>query len=150
MATTTIIGILAMVVLPTAKTAHRRAQEIELRRALREIRDAIDEHRHRCINLPSGANVRPMDGVVITCQGDGYPQELRTLVEGADRAESVEAKKVRFLRSIPVDPLTSEAEWGLRCLDKSEATDQCRTGIWDVFSKSEMTALDGKTKYKDF
>ncbi len=98
-----VLGILAGITLPSVKYTRKRMKETELRAALREMRSAIDEYK------------RYSDAGLITVElgTDGYPPELETLVEGVDVVGQID-KKIRFLRRIPIDPMTGEAEWGLR------------------------------------
>ena len=77
---------------------------------------------------------------------EGYPPDLETLVNGVD----VQGKKVRFLRRVPVDPMTGKTEWGMRSMnDDPKSTSWGGQNVFDVFTKSDGTALDG-TKYSDW
>lgn len=131
-----ILGILAGAAVPIAKLKVRREKERELRHDLWEMRDAIDRYKDAADR-----------GAFQTKVGsDGYPPDLDTLVNGVD----VQGKKVRFLRRIPVDPMTGKAEWGTRST-QDDPTSQSSSGdnVFDVFSKSDRTAMDG-TKYSDW
>jgi len=154
--TLTILAILAAAIMPIAKTAVKREKEIELRRNLRLVREAIDAYK------------KLADEKLIEVEDDseGYPPDLETLVKGvevkADQAQSQpqigrppaksssEKKIVKFLRRIPRDPMTGTTEWGLRSYqDEPDEDDWGGENVFDVFTKSPGTALDG-TKYKDW
>ena len=125
--------ILAGVVLPTARVTDRRVKEAELRSALREMRYAIDEYKRY-----SDAGLIPVD-----LGADGYPKELDVLVKGVELVGQVD-KKARFLRRIPIDPMTGEQEWGLRSFtDEPDSTMTDGTDVFDVYSLSTGTGLDG-------
>ncbi len=128
--------ILALAVLPMARITVRREKERELRRDLWEMRDAIDRYKDAADR-----------GMFQTKLGtEGYPPDLDTLVKGVD----VGGKKVRFLRRIPVDPMTGKDEWGLRSMtDDPDSDSWGGQNVFDVYTKSEGTAIDG-TKYKDW
>jgi general secretion pathway protein G len=132
----TILGILVGVALPVARVGMKREKERELRRALWEMRDAIDRYK----------DAADRGAFQIKLGSEGYPPDLETLVEGVD----VQGKKVRFLRRIPKDPMTGGTDWNLRSLqDDPKSTSWGGQNVFDVSSKSEGTALDG-TKYKDW
>jgi len=131
--TITILGILASAAAPITIMLVKRDRERELRRDLWEMRDAIDRYKDLA---DSGA-------VQIKVDSYGYPPDLQTLVDGIDIRE----KKVRFLRRIPVDPMTGKAEWGFRSMqDDPDSDSYGGQSVFDVYSKSQGTALDG-TKY---
>jgi general secretion pathway protein G len=128
-----LLVILAGVVLPVARNSVRRGKEIELRLDLRQMRNAIDEYKRY-----SDAQLIPIE-----LGSDGYPTELETLVEGVEVIGQLD-KKVRFLRRIPVDPMTGEDEWGLRSFqDEPDATSWGGEDVYDVFSLSEGVGLNG-------
>jgi len=128
-----LLVILAGVALPVARNSVRRGKEIELRAHLRQMRNAIDEHKRY-----SDAQLIPVE-----LGSDGYPTELEVLVEGVEVVGQID-RKVRFLRRIPVDPMTGEAEWGLRSFqDEPDATSWGGEDVYDVFSLSEGVGLDG-------
>jgi len=132
----TIMAILALAVLPMARLTVRREKERELRRDLWMMRDAIDRYKD--------AADRGM--FQIKLGSEGYPPDLDTLVKGVD----VGGKKVRFLRHIPVDPMTGKNEWGMRSMNDDPDSDSWSgDNVFDVYTKSEGTAIDG-TKYKDW
>jgi general secretion pathway protein G len=138
-----IIAILASAVLPLAKVTIQRNREIELRRNLREMRTAIDKFKDAADqgtiqvgNLPSGS--------------DHYPPTLEMLVEGVEAANSESGTKMRFLRRIPVDPMTRSAEWGMRSSrDGPDSKTWGGQNVFDVYSKYDGKALDG-TSYSDW
>jgi general secretion pathway protein G len=132
----TILAILTLMALPLARITIQREREKQLRQALWEMRDAIDRYKDAA---DRGAFQTKVDSF-------GYPPDLDTLVKGVD----VQGKKIRFLRSIPVDPMTKSKEWGLRSMqDDPESDSWGGQNVFDVYTKSEGTALDG-SKYKDW
>jgi general secretion pathway protein G len=140
---TTIILILASAVQPLAKVTVQRQKEVELRRVLREMRDAIDK-----FNDAALAGMIPTSE--LKAESEGYPPNLEILVDGVAVANDASGRKLKFLRRIPIDPMTGEAEWGLRSYqDKPDTTTWGGQNVFDVRSRSEGTALDG-TKYKDW
>lgn len=132
----TIMSILAGAAVPIVRVRVRRDKERELRRDLWEMRDAIDRYKDAADR-----------GAFQTKVGtDGYPPDLETLVNGVD----VQGKKVRFLRRIPVDPMTGKTEWGLRSnQDEPDSTSWGGQNVFDVYSQSQGSAIDG-TKYADW
>ena len=134
-----VLAILAAVTLPIAKFASKRSKELDLRQHLREMRLAIDEYKRY-----SDAGLIPVD-----LNTDGYPKKLEILVDGVDIVGQIN-KKVKFLRRIPVDPMTHGTEWGLRSYqDKPDSTRWGGQNVFDVYTTFAGTALDG-TKYKDW
>ncbi len=137
-ATATIMMILASAILPMGRVAVRRQREIELRRELRVMRRAIDQYK---LAVDQGQ----IGGTDVKLGSEGYPEELETLVKGVKRVGTVD-RKLKFLRRIPVDPMTGTAEWGLRCYqDDPDSTSWCGDNVWDVYSKSTAKGLDGTT-----
>jgi general secretion pathway protein G len=134
--TVTILAILASAAVPLAKFKIKREKERELRRDLWEMRDAIDHYKDAA---DKGAFQTKLDS-------QNYPPDLQTLVDGVE----IQTKKVRFLRRIPVDPMTGKAEWGLRSM-KDDPTSDSYSGdsVFDVYSKSLGTGMDG-TKYSSW
>ncbi len=129
-----ILMILTGAAIPLVRVTVMREKERELRRDLWELRDGIDRYK----------DVADQGKMQIKAGSDGYPPDLETLVKGVD----ISGKKIRFLRRIPVDPMTGQAEWGLRSeQDDPESESYGGQGVFDVYSKSEGTAMDG-TKYK--
>ena len=140
---TMILMILASAAMPLAKVTAQRQREAELRRSLREIRTAIDKFKDSVDQ-----------GLIATTElqpgSEGYPPDLETLVEGVPAANDASGRKLKFLRRIPPDPMTGDTEWGMRSYqDKPDATSWGGQNVFDVYTTSEGTALDG-TKYKDW
>ena len=133
---TTILLILTGMALPLARLSIKREKEHELRYDLWQMRDAIDRYKDAADRNAMQTKVDSM----------GYPPDLETLVNGVNMG----GKKVRFLRKIPVDPMTGNSDWGLRSLQDEPASDSWGgQNVFDVYTKSEGTALDG-TKYKEW
>jgi general secretion pathway protein G len=134
--TVTILSILAGAAVPIARFQVKRANERYLRYALWQMRDAIDKYK----------DAADKGAFQIKLDSQGYPPDLDTLVTGVD----VQGKKVKFLRHIPVDPMTGKAEWGLRSMQDDPTSDSYGgQSVFDVYSKSTGTAMDG-TKYSDW
>jgi len=134
--TVAILAILAAGVAPVARFKVKRDKERELRYDLWTMRDAIDKYKDAA---DKGAFQTKVDS-------QNYPPDLETLVTGVD----VQGKKVRFLRHIPVDPMTGKADWGLRSMqDDPDSDSYGGQSVFDVHSKSLGTALDG-TKYSEW
>ena len=132
-----ILSILTMMALPLARVTVQREREKELRRALWDMRDAIDRYK-------DAADLNMFQTKV---DAQHYPPTLEELVKGV---EAQGGKKIRFLRSIPVDPMTKSKEWGMRSMQDDPDSDSWGgQSVFDVYTKSEGTALDG-TKYKDW
>jgi len=128
-----VLAILAAVTLPIAKFASKRSKELDLRQHLREMRFAIDEYKRY-----SDAGLIPVD-----LNTEGYPKKLEILVDGVDVVGQIN-KKVKFLRRIPVDPMTGKDEWGLRSYqDKPDETSWGGENVYDVYSLSEGVGLNG-------
>lgn len=129
----TILSILAMAAIPAVKFQVKRTKERELRADLWEMRKAIDAYK----------DVADLGGIQTKADSNNYPPDLQTLVDGVD----VKDKRMRFLRSIPIDPMTGDADWGLRSnQDEPDSDSFGGQNVYDVYSKSDGTALDG-TKY---
>ena len=140
---TTIILILASAIMPLSKVAVQREREAELRRYLREMRTAIDKYKDAVDNGLIGS-------IDVKAGSEGYPPDLETLVEGVSVANDASGRKLKFLRKVPIDPMTSSTEWGLRSYqDRPDATSWGGQNVFDVYTKSTGTALDG-TKYRDW
>ncbi len=143
--TLTILAILAAAVLPLAKTAVKREKEIELRRNLRAIREAIDEYKR----------LADEKKIEVEEETEGYPPDLETLVTGVEakfesKDEESKTKIIKFLRRIPKDPMTNSYDWGLRSYqDEPDSEYWGGENVYDVYTKSRGKALDG-TKYKDW
>jgi general secretion pathway protein G len=133
----TILAILTLMTLPLVQITIKRDKEKELRQALWEMRDAIDRYKDAAEMGKFQTKVDSMN----------YPPDLDTLVKGV---EAQGGKKIRFLRSIPTDPLTNSKDWGLRSMQDDPDSDSWGgQNVFDVYTKSERTGLDG-TKYKDW
>jgi general secretion pathway protein G len=134
--TVAILSVLASAAIPVARFQVKRQNERFLRYDLWMMRDAIDHYK----------DAADKNAFQIKLDSQGYPPDLETLVNGVD----VQGKKVRFLRRIPVDPMTGKAEWGLRSMQDDPKSDSYGgQSVFDVYSKSSGTALDG-TKYSDW
>ncbi|HSN57741.1 MAG TPA: type II secretion system protein [Candidatus Sulfomarinibacteraceae bacterium] len=133
-----LIALLSTIVLPVAKFTVKRSKEADLRLALRQMRTAIDEHKR----------LSDQGMIPVKLGGEGYPESLEVLVEGVDLVG--QERKQRCLRRIPIDPMTGEAEWGLRSYqDEPDSTSFGGQNVYDVYSLSDGTGLDG-TEYKDW
>jgi general secretion pathway protein G len=133
----TILSILTLMALPLARVTIQREREKQLHKALWDMRDAIDRYK----------DAADRNAFQIKVDSGGYPPDLETLVKGV---EAQGGKKLRFLRSLPVDPMTKSTEWGMRSMQDDPDSDSFGgQSVFDVYSKSEGTALDG-TKYKDW
>ncbi len=133
----TILSILSLMALPLARVTIQREKEKQLRQALWEMRDAIDRYKDAA---DRGAFQSKVDSF-------GYPPDLDSLVKGV---EIQGGKKIRFLRSIPTDPMTNSKEWGMRSMQDDPDSDSWGgQAVFDVYTKSQGEGLDG-TKYKDW
>ena len=140
---TTIILILASAVQPLGEVPITRQKEAELRRVLREMRTAIDKFK-------DAADAQMIPPTELKVGAEGYPPTLETLVEGVSVANDATGRKLKFLRRVPIDPMTGSDEWGMRAYqDKPDSTRWGGQNVYDVYSKSGGTALDG-TKYRDW
>jgi general secretion pathway protein G len=153
--TMAILALLASAIMPIAKTAIKREKEIELRRTLRVIREALDAYK----------KLADEKKIEVEEDSEGYPPDLETLVKGVElkggkeepgsqkqpaESGSSEPQIVKFLRRIPRDPMTDSIDWGLRSYqDEPDADVWGGENVYDVYTKSNGTALDG-TKYKDW
>lgn len=138
-----IIIILASAVMPLAKVTATRQREGELRRALRELRIAIDRYK-------DAADLGQISSLELKAGAEGYPPDLTTLVEGVPAANDSTGRRLKFLRRIPIDPLTHTAEWGLRSYqDAPDATRWGGQNVFDVYTTDTRTGLDG-TRYRDW
>ena len=134
-----ILVILSTAALPVARFSIIHRKEMELRRDLREMKDAIDRYK----------DLADRNLIRVELGSEGYPPDLETLVKGVQLGASSD-RKIRFLRRIPIDPITGHAEWGLRAVqDDSDSTSWGGKNVFDVYSKSQATASDG-TRYADW
>jgi len=133
---TAILVILTTMALPLARVSIKREKERELRYDLWQMRDAIDRYK----------DAADRGGFQTKVGSENWPPDLETLVKGVD----VGGKKLRFLRQIPVDPMTGTTEWGLRSTQDDPDSDSWGgQNVFDVYTKSQGEGLDG-TKYKDW
>jgi general secretion pathway protein G len=139
----TILIILASAVMPLAKVNSQRQKEAELRRALREMRTAIDRFKDSAdAGMISAFDLKP--------GSENYPADLDTLVEGVGVVNDASGRKLKFLRRIPMDPLTGSTEWGLRSYqDRPDSRSWGGQNVYDVYTRADGTALDG-SKYRDW
>jgi general secretion pathway protein G len=154
--TFTILAILAAVAIPLAKTAVKREKEIELRRNVRTIRDAIDAYK----------KLADENRIEFEDKTEGYPPDLETLVEGVEvsggaqaggtqrgrsqRTRNEDTKIIKFLRRIPKDPMTNTYDWGLKSYqDDPDSENWGGENVYDIYTKSLGIGLDG-TKYKEW
>lgn len=134
--TVAILAILASAAVPVARFEVKRQKERVLRYDLWQLRAAIDAYK----------DAADRHAFMTKLDSYNYPPDLQTLVDGVD----VQGKKVKFLRRIPVDPMTGSDEWGKRSMQDDPKSDSWGgQNVFDVFSKSDGTALDG-TKYSDW
>ncbi len=134
-----ILLVLSSMALPIFRYTVVRQKESDLRYDLRTMRDSIDRYK----DLADQHKFRTEVG------SENYPPDLDTLVKGVQLGAG-DDKRLRFLRKIPVDPMTGQADWGLRCVsDDPDSTSWCGNNVFDVYTKSGGTALDG-TKYSDW
>jgi general secretion pathway protein G len=140
---TTILLILASAAMPLTRVTIQRTKEAELRRTLRDMRTAIDKFK-------DAVDTGLISNLDVKAGSEGYPPDLETLVEGVTVANDASGRKLKFLRRIPIDPLTGEAEWGLRAYqDRPDSTSWGGQNVFDVYSLAEGIGLDG-TKYRDW
>lgn len=134
-----ILVVMASATFPVVKFGNKRIKEGELRHDLRSMRLAIDEYKRY-----SDAGLIPID-----LGAEGYPKDLEVLVEGVELVGQVD-KKARFLRRIPIDPMTGEAEWGMRSFQDDPDSDSWGgENVFDVYSLSEGVGLNG-TPYREW
>ena len=134
-----ILLLLTSVALPVARVQVQRARESELRRALRQLREAIDRYKDFA------------DRQMIPSKPDtfGYPPDLQTLVDGVPLKGSSNTK-YKFLRKVPIDPMTGKADWGMRAMqDDPDSRSWGGQDVFDIYSQSQGTALDG-ARYADW
>lgn len=135
----TILLVLTTVALPIARVQVQRQREVELRRALREIRQAIDRYK----------DFADRGMIPTTADSFGYPPDLETLVKGVPLKGTATAR-YKFLRKIPIDSTTGNADWGLRAMqDDPDSRSWGGSNVFDVYSKSQGTARD-ETRYADW
>lgn len=134
-----ILMILASAALPVARVSLKRKKEADLRYALREMRTAIDRYK----------DAADKNLLQVTVGTEGYPPDMDTLVKGVQLAGAPD-RHVRFLRKIPVDPMTGTPDWGMRSVqDDADSSSWGGQDVFDVYTRSTGIALDG-TKYSDW
>lgn len=134
-----ILAVLASAAIPVARTTIRYKREAELRRVLREMRDAIDRYK----------DAADRNMIQVEVGTEGYPPDLDTLVRGVTLSGAPD-RRLRFLRRIPQDPMTGSNDWGLRCVqDDPDSNSWCGTNVFDVYTRSYGTTADGK-KYSEW
>jgi len=139
----TILMILASAVLPLAQVTMQRQREAELRRDLREIRTAVDKFK-------DAVDTGQIATTELKPENEGYPSDLQVLVDGTPAANDATGRKLKYLRHIPIDPMTNSTDWGLRSYqDKPDSTSWGGQNVFDVYTKNNGTGLDG-TKYRDW
>ena len=135
-----ILALLSTMAVPLTRYRVQRDKERDLRLALREIRHAIDAYK-------DAADAQKFQIKVGT---EGYPETLEQLVEGVVMSGSADGTKIKFLRRIPIDPLTGKAEWGLRSMqDDPKSQSWGGQNVFDIYSKSTQRARDG-TPYSEW
>ena len=140
---TAVMMILASAMLPIVRVSVRRQKEMELHRTLREVRAAIDKYKDY-------ADTGAIAATELQFGADNYPPSLETLVEGVTRANDASGKNIKFLRRIPIDPLTGSTDWGMRSYsDAPDSTVWGGMSVYDIYSKAQGKGLDG-TKYRDW
>ena len=142
----TVLSVLTAAAIPMVRNTVKRERESELRVSLRQLRQALDRYK-LFFDQSNGAAI-PIEWKTQS----GYPKELKLLVEGFVPANVVgtSENRVRFLRRLPIDPMTGNTDWGMRSYkDKPDSTSWGGEDVFDVYSKSDGQALNG-TKYKDW
>ena len=138
-----IVMLMASAVMPLARVTATRQREADLHRALREVRTAIDKYK-------DAADSQQIASLEVKAGSEGYPADLQVLVDGVAVQNDATGRKLKFLRRVPVDPMTHSMEWGMRSYqDEPDATRWGGQNVFDVYTKFEGTALDG-TKYRDW
>ena len=137
-AVSAILLVMASITLPVANTMVKRQKELELRRSLREIREAIDRFQFDVQRYPG---IRT--SYLSISNEEGYPEELKWLYEGVDTGQGAE-ELIKYLRRLPTDPMTGDDEWGTRSSrDRPDALFSDGINIFDVYSNSDKVGLNG-------
>jgi general secretion pathway protein G len=140
---TAILMILASTIMPMAQVVSQRQREVELRRSLREMRTAIDKFK-------DAVDQGQIPTTELEPGSEGYPPDLETLVNGVSAANDATGRKLKFLRKIPIDPMTNSTDWGKRAYqDRPDSQSWGGKNVFDVYTTYQGTALDG-TKYRDW
>jgi len=140
---TAILMILASTIMPMAQVTAQRQREVELRRSLREMRTAIDKFK-------DAVDQGQIPTTELEPGNEGYPPDLETLVNGVSAANDATGRKLKFLRKIPIDPMTNSTDWGKRAYqDRPDSQSWGGKNVFDVYTTYKGTALDG-TKFQDW
>jgi general secretion pathway protein G len=140
---TAILMILASTIMPMTQVTAQRQREVELRRALREMRTAIDKFK-------DAVDQGQIPTTELEPGSENYPPDLETLVNGVSAANDATGRKLKFLRKIPIDPMTNSTDWGKRAYqDKPDSQSWGGKNVYDIYTTYQGTALDG-TKYRDW
>jgi general secretion pathway protein G len=140
---TAILMILASTIMPMAQVTAQRQREVELRRSLREIRTAIDKFK-------DAVDQGQIPTTELEPGNEGYPPDLETLVNGVSAANDATGRKLKYLRKIPIDPMTNSTDWGKRAYqDRPDSQSWGGKNVFDVYTTYKGTGLDG-TKYQDW
>lgn len=133
----TLLGILAAAAMPLVRVSVRRQKEAELRYTLREVRLAIDRYK-------DAVDRGMIGGTYVRLGSEGYPPDLKTLVEGVPVANDASGRRLKFLRRIPLDPIMNSTDWGLRAYQDSPDSMSWGGGnVFDIYSKAPGKGLDG-------
>ncbi|MGH9791439.1 MAG: type II secretion system protein [Candidatus Acidiferrales bacterium] len=134
-----ILIVLASAAIPISRASIRHKRETDLRRTLREMREAIDRYK----------DAADRNLIQVEVGTEGYPPDLDTLVRGVTLAGAPD-RRIRFLRRIPEDPMTASTDWGLRCVqDDPDSTSWCGSNVFDVYTRSYGTTVNGE-KYSEW
>lgn len=140
---TAILMVLAATIMPMTQVTAQRQREIELRRVLREMRTAIDKFK-------DAVDQGQIPTTELEPGNEGYPPDLETLVNGVSVANDASGRKLKFLRKVPIDPMTNTTEWGKRAFqDRPDSQSWGGKNVYDVYTTFQGTGLDG-TKYRDW
>jgi general secretion pathway protein G len=138
-----VLAILASAIVPLTRVTMQRQREIDLRRNLREVRTAIDKFK-------DAVDLGIIPQTEVSPGSEGYPKTLEQLVEGASVANDASGRRLKFLRRVPIDPMTNTTEWDLRAVQDDEDSRSWGGGnVFDIRTKSGGTALDG-SRYRDW
>ena len=138
-----IVMLLASAVMPLARVTATRQREADLHRVLREVRTAIDRFK-------DAADAQQIASLEVKAGSEGYPADLQVLVDGVAIQNDATGRKLKFLRRVPIDPMTHSMEWGMRSYqDEPDATHWGGQNVFDIHTTFQGTALDG-TKYRDW
>ena len=140
---TAVMMILASAAMPLVRVSMKRQKEAELKYNLKQMRDAIDQFKMWADNGRIAAHE-------LQFGGEGYPSSLEQLVEGVTLTNDASGRKKKFLRRVPMDPMTGSTDWGMRSYtDNADARVWGGTSVFDIYTKSTAKALNG-TKYRDW